>query len=126
MKSSVGGAKNRKGKVPWPYSMFSSEKAQVMPVAVLALAILFLVCMLVIVVGIGELRMSRISEASLRAYRIAEAGVSRAMNQLRSDNTLTNPETSGAALNWPAQTLDPPDDPVPASVHTQNFAGGTY
>lgn len=121
-----GRRKHRRKRVPWPYSVLSEESGQVMPVAVVALAILFLISMLIIVVGIGELRVTTLAKDSLRAYRVAEAGVNRAMNELRSDAALTSPTTSNPnELNWPNQALSG-TPPLPTSVNVQTFGGGTY
>lgn len=116
-----------RGGIPWPYSMFSDQSGQVMPVAVVALAILFLICMMIIVVAIGELRISTLAKESLRAYRIAEAGVNRAMNELRIDTDLTSPDTANPnLLNWPPQALAGGAQPEPTDVHQQSFGSGEY
>jgi|GEM_PF-6688414 len=101
------------------------QSGTVIPVAVMVLAILFLIGMLIITVGIGELSMTTTSKYSMSAFRIAEAGVSRAMNQLRNDLDLTSAATSDLTkLNWPNQELA--DPPVPTTIHRAAFGGGEY
>ncbi len=114
-------------RVALPFRVMSGEPGVAMIIAVLGLALIFLICMVVVTIGIGELQMSQMARYSARAQKIAEAGISRALIQLRNEAALSSSETTDATLlNWPHQALDG-SPPVPSKVHkNDNFAGGKY